>query len=371
MPRSLVLCFAALVIVIGAASAHADAVTVVSFSWSVDGATVANASAACVASPLPPQCEVLTACSNNPSDSFAVGGTTLESRPTETYAARRTCAAVCNCCVGGASGEGGSQAQVFMAVSSSESTASWFLGALLSSTASAVSPDAQDCVEGGGDGLASTEQSWSLVFDVDGGNLTFSPSHVLAISGTGSSIESEITLSGDTYTVFTQSLSRSEEGATDGSTSITTPLLPGRFTLTIQSQLTTTASAPPNGSGGYAQADARVNFQLTQSPGSTSVGAQQAHSIPAVFLEANVPEPFSAGTSLQFRLRESAPVRLTIFDVAGSRVATLVNEVRSAGAHTVTWNGRGLSGERVSSGVYFASLVSGGETRTRRLTLSR
>jgi hypothetical protein len=53
---------------------------------------------------------------------------------------------------------------------------------------------------------------------------------------------------------------------------------------------------------------------------------------------------------------------VTVYDVTGKRVDTLVDGWRAAGTHDVTWNAAG-----VASGVYFCRLDALGQTETRRL----
>jgi hypothetical protein len=63
------------------------------------------------------------------------------------------------------------------------------------------------------------------------------------------------------------------------------------------------------------------------------------------------PNPFNPVTQVTFWIPETARTSVTVYDVAGKRVATLVDEVRNRGDHTVEWNAGGLS-----SGVYFLRL---------------
>jgi hypothetical protein len=59
-------------------------------------------------------------------------------------------------------------------------------------------------------------------------------------------------------------------------------------------------------------------------------------------------------------------VRLTVYDVVGAKVATLIEDDVPAGEHTVRWAPRGLP-----SGVYFYRLQANGTTMTRRMTVVR
>jgi hypothetical protein len=89
-----------------------------------------------------------------------------------------------------------------------------------------------------------------------------------------------------------------------------------------------------------------------------------------VALHGNAPNPFHRNTTIRYELPEATTVRLTVFDVLGRRVATLVDERRAAGRHEVSW--AGTAGNRaLSSGVYFLRLTAGDVTRTSRATLVR
>jgi flagellar hook assembly protein FlgD len=62
---------------------------------------------------------------------------------------------------------------------------------------------------------------------------------------------------------------------------------------------------------------------------------------------------------------------MKVFDAAGRLVATLLSSEQPAGAHELTWDGRGVNGDRLSAGVYFCRLEAGKETVTRKLLLLR
>jgi N-acetylmuramoyl-L-alanine amidase len=88
-------------------------------------------------------------------------------------------------------------------------------------------------------------------------------------------------------------------------------------------------------------------------------------------LHQNYPNPFNAETSIPYRLTESGPVRLQIFNVTGQRVSTLVDEIQSPGIYTVRWDGRDDRGSDVASGIYFCHLQAGSGTRSRKMNLIR
>ena len=81
-------------------------------------------------------------------------------------------------------------------------------------------------------------------------------------------------------------------------------------------------------------------------------------------LDQNYPNPFNPTTTIRFGIPESADVSLEVYTVLGQKIMTLVNENRSAGWHTVNFNGTGLS-----SGVYLYRIQAGGMVQTRKLML--
>lgn len=85
-----------------------------------------------------------------------------------------------------------------------------------------------------------------------------------------------------------------------------------------------------------------------------------------VFLESAAPSPARDGTLLRFGVSQPGRVVLTVHDVTGRRVASLLDGVRSAGSHSVRWSGADDAGRPVASGIYFARLrVPGGQRVTR------
>lgn len=74
-------------------------------------------------------------------------------------------------------------------------------------------------------------------------------------------------------------------------------------------------------------------------------------------LEKNYPNPFNPGTNIQFALPEPAYVRMSVTDLLGQEVATLVEGSRASGYHTVRWNAQG-----VGSGVYFCRMIAQDES---------
>ncbi len=83
-------------------------------------------------------------------------------------------------------------------------------------------------------------------------------------------------------------------------------------------------------------------------------------------LAANYPNPFNPTTTISYSLHHSAPVNLSVFDVTGRKIQTLVDRQQPAGEYTVTFDGNALS-----SGTYFYRLESGHDVQVRRMQLTK
>jgi hypothetical protein len=93
--------------------------------------------------------------------------------------------------------------------------------------------------------------------------------------------------------------------------------------------------------------------------------------VPAVFGLGILSEnPFSYAGRFNVGLAHAAHVNVTVYDVAGRRVAQLVDESMAAGYHVVQWNGDD-GHNRAASGVYFVRMQAAGLSFTRRVVLLR
>ena len=115
---------------------------------------------------------------------------------------------------------------------------------------------------------------------------------------------------------------------------------------------------------GDARSASKVTMGADEPGASTGVETDGSSQPRAFQLEQNYPNPFNPTTVISFQLPASSFVRLTVSDILGREVATLVNGERAAGNHIVSWDATGMSG-----GVYFYSLTTGGVTQTRKMQL--
>jgi hypothetical protein len=86
-------------------------------------------------------------------------------------------------------------------------------------------------------------------------------------------------------------------------------------------------------------------------------------------LSQNFPNPFNPSTGISFALKADAKVTLTVFNVLGQQVRTLVDEYMPAGNHTITWDGRVADGTTAASGIYFYRIQANDFVDTRKMTL--
>ena len=88
-------------------------------------------------------------------------------------------------------------------------------------------------------------------------------------------------------------------------------------------------------------------------------------------LAQNAPNPFNNSTQISFELKTEARVFLAVYDLAGQKVATLLNDQRQPGPHSLLWDGRNEGGRLLASGVYFYQLQVDGASARRKLVLLR
>ncbi|MBN2225805.1 MAG: SBBP repeat-containing protein [candidate division Zixibacteria bacterium] len=83
----------------------------------------------------------------------------------------------------------------------------------------------------------------------------------------------------------------------------------------------------------------------------------------------NYPNPFNPSTTIRLYLPQSATVSLSVYNIAGQKVATLLSKTVEPGYTSVVWNGDDGFGHQAASGVYFYRLETGTTTISRRMLL--
>lgn len=98
----------------------------------------------------------------------------------------------------------------------------------------------------------------------------------------------------------------------------------------------------------------------------TSIEDSESQLPTAIILSQNYPNPFNPSTVIGFELPNQSHVNLTVYNMLGMEIATLISESRKAGSHQVTWNA-----ESVSSGMYIYRLTASGQTLTGKMLLMK
>jgi len=94
--------------------------------------------------------------------------------------------------------------------------------------------------------------------------------------------------------------------------------------------------------------------------------------IPTVFsLSQNYPNPVTHSTTIKYGLPKEGKVDIRVFNSAGQQIRTLVQENQQPGFYKVDWDLRGVSGDRLPSGVYFYRIIAGNFIRTKKMVILR
>ncbi len=85
----------------------------------------------------------------------------------------------------------------------------------------------------------------------------------------------------------------------------------------------------------------------------------------------NYPNPFNPLTNIKFELKKKEDVNLTVFDLSGQKVKTLINDTRSAGSYCAVWDGTSDFGQKVSSGLYICTLKAGNFSQAKKMVFMK
>ena len=97
---------------------------------------------------------------------------------------------------------------------------------------------------------------------------------------------------------------------------------------------------------------------------------QNIDNIPLVFsLFQNYPNPFNPNTTLRYDLPENRMINITIYDMMGRIVKTLINGSKTAGFKSVQWNGTNDKNEPVSAGLYLYTIQAGDFRQTKKMVI--
>jgi hypothetical protein len=128
-----------------------------------------------------------------------------------------------------------------------------------------------------------------------------------------------------------------------------------------------------NLTGTFRLDDVRVVTAVKAAAPSTLVREAEVDRFPTAFeLAQNYPNPFNAQTVIRYRLAARGAVQVSVYNLAGQRLLTLVDGERPAGTHTITWDGRDEGGRVLASGVYLYRIEGEqGFSQMRKMLLLR
>ncbi len=142
--------------------------------------------------------------------------------------------------------------------------------------------------------------------------------------------------------------------------------------------LTTTSTSWQDIAGGFDSfyRVSAVDFSGNESPPTEATNTQVSgfsdENLPtATALTSIFPNPFNPSTTISFALPGDSQVRISIYDVSGRLVQTLVDQLLDAGNHDVVWQGQDSQGRAQASGIFFVRLETDRFKGTRRMVLVR
>jgi hypothetical protein len=109
-----------------------------------------------------------------------------------------------------------------------------------------------------------------------------------------------------------------------------------------------------------------VNTQAYQ-PWVTSVTSAQNIKSATFALEQNYPNPFNPATTILYGLPQRARVQISVYNLMGQEILTLIDGIQPAGTHQLHWNGKDRSGKEVAAGIYLYKAILGKEVKIRRM----
>ncbi|HFD04930.1 MAG TPA: T9SS type A sorting domain-containing protein, partial [Firmicutes bacterium] len=127
-----------------------------------------------------------------------------------------------------------------------------------------------------------------------------------------------------------------------------------------------------NGIGGKGRADAYMpillDYNSGQHAGISLVADKKAIKKLNLITKKN---PFTDNTAIEFALPNKAKVTLSIYDISGKKVNTLVDREYNSGRYTMKWNGEDSNGKKLPGGFYFARIKAGNKSMITKIVKLR
>jgi len=119
------------------------------------------------------------------------------------------------------------------------------------------------------------------------------------------------------------------------------------------------------------------NYTINNEPGyygtaTINIKTENLLSIPLKYnLSQNYPNPFNPSTTISYEIPKTSYLTITVFNLLGERIKTLVDEEKQAGRYSVFWDGQNEAGIKMPSGLYFYQMESDGFSRTCKMLLTK
>ncbi|MDQ7799219.1 MAG: M20/M25/M40 family metallo-hydrolase [Candidatus Edwardsbacteria bacterium] len=104
-------------------------------------------------------------------------------------------------------------------------------------------------------------------------------------------------------------------------------------------------------------------------PSGVSGKLETGNRITEIRLFQNAPNPFNNKTTIRYQLPKAGSVKLSVYNIAGQLVETLVNGEQQTGSYTINWDRKDNNNKQVSAGVYIYHLNTGDKTQTRKMVV--
>ncbi len=116
----------------------------------------------------------------------------------------------------------------------------------------------------------------------------------------------------------------------------------------------------------------KVDVDVLMNESTNQTLSVQVAPLPTEFaLENNYPNPFNPTTTIKYQLPEDVRVSVTIYNIQGQVVRTLVNEDQKAGYYTIQWDGRSEAGTTVATGIYIYRINAGSFVTAKKMVMMK
>ena len=124
--------------------------------------------------------------------------------------------------------------------------------------------------------------------------------------------------------------------------------------------------------GTFGNPNNRITIDFTARVNPVSVEDEKA-TVKDFYLQQNYPNPFNPSTKINFGLKKAGNVEITVYNILGNKVATLLSGYKPAGNHSVSFDASNLPAGRqgLSSGVYLYRIVTNEFVQTRKMILEK